>query len=73
MKKLTPKFDQTTPRDAPNPPFGDPKSMVAKNMIFDELWDAKGATKGPQIDHFRCQKASKNILRNYYKIGIEKA
>ena len=62
---MNPKGDQTTPRDAPNPPFGDPKSMVAKNMIFDELWGAKGATKGPQIDYFRCQKASKNTPRNY--------
>ena len=37
---MDPKGDQTTPEDAPTPPFGDPKSMVAKNMIFDELWGA---------------------------------
>ena len=43
---------------------GDPKSMVAKNMIFDELWGAKGTPKGPQTDHFRCQKALKNTSRN---------
>ena len=68
---MNPKGDQTTPGDAPNPSFGDPKSMVAKNMIFDELWGAKGATKGSQIDHFRCHKASKKhtkkLLENRYR------
>ena len=46
--------------------------MVAKNMMFDELGGAKGATQGPQMDNFRCQKASKNTPRNYLKIDIKK-
>ena len=52
------------PGDAPNPPFGDPKSMVGENTIFDQLWGATGAPKGPQMYSFRCQKASKNTPRN---------
>ena len=52
------------PGDAPNLPFGDPKRMVAKHITFDELWGAKGEPKGPQMDHFRCQKASTNTSRN---------
>ena len=35
------------PVDAPNPPRGDPKSMVAKNMTLDDFWDAKGIPNGP--------------------------
>ena len=42
------------PGDAPNAPFGDPKSMVAKNKIFDELWGAKGCQ--------RCAKGTPNGL-----------
>ena len=66
--KNCPKMTSNDPRGrSKRPPGtlrGDPKSMVAKNMIFDELWGAKGTPKGSQTDHFRCQKASKNTPRN---------
>ena len=48
MKKLTQnEINRPLGGDAPNPLFGDPKRMVAKNIIFDELSSAKGAPKGP--------------------------
>ena len=63
-----PKMTSNDPQGRSKRPLGtlrgDPKSMVAKNMIFDELWGAKGTPKGPQTYHFRCQKASKNTPRN---------
>ena len=54
--------------DAPYPPRGDPKSMVAKNMIGDDL----GAPKGLKIEPFMFQNASKNTSRTCSKFGIEK-
>ena len=59
MKMLIPNEINRPPGTLQTPPFGDPKSMVVKNMISDELWGAKGSAKGPQMDHFGCQKASK--------------
>ena len=42
---------------------GDPKSMVAKNMIFDELWGAKGAPKAFQMDHLGAKRLRKTIKK----------
>ena len=58
-----------TPGDAQTNPVGTQiklKNMVEENMIVDELWGAKGAPIGPQMDHFRCQnmlKAHQGIVR----------
>jgi len=38
--------------------------MVAKNMIFDELWAAKGAPKGIILGTKRRRKTHQEIVRN---------
>ena len=48
--------------DAPNLPREDPKSMVARNMIFDDFGGAKGI-----LDAKRRQQTHHEIVRTLYR------
>ena len=54
--------------DAPNPPRGDPKSVVAKQQIFDHFGSAKGTPNGV----FQVPKGVKKHIKKLLEIQYRK-